>query len=284
MNQNNPQQAQNISNTLLDGETPFINLSADGSKPSLDHGIAVLNAIKEIKRELLESGGVNKSRRTESTNNKFNYNYRSMGDIYKVINPLMDKHNVICFPHTENAACSKYVNGKGDIMFKVFVAMRFIFVSTLDGSSFEVCVIGEANDPADKALAKATTAAEKILYEKTFNITSEIENGTIAAQPQQSWSNNNRQQSWSNNNRQQNSNNRQQNSNNRQQNNGNQQQNAQPTELATLTAKNALDERLRQYGTTLIDCIKERNLDFARLTRPQLLQIQTESSKKLKHK
>ncbi|OTG87854.1 ERF family protein [Acinetobacter sp. ANC 3813] len=275
MNTQYNQSQQSAVSAPIGNEAPFLQLTAsDDCKPSLSHGIAVLDAIKNIKRDLLIHGGVNKSRRTESNNDKFNYNYRSMGDIYKVINPLMDMHNVICFPHTESASCSKYVNGKGDIMFKVFVSMRFIFVSTTDGSSFEVCVIGEANDPSDKAIAKATTAAEKILYEKTFNITSEIENGTIANQQnkssvqKKSWNNNGQKKSWNNNSQQQPA-----------------QNNAQPlAEMASLHAKNALDERLRKYGTTLIECIQARNLNFNSLTRQQLVQIQTESSKKFKNK
>lgn len=259
--------------------------------PMLNNGVEVLTAICNVKSELLELGGVSKRRRTESNNNKFAYNYRSMGDIYQVITPLMNKHHLICFPHTESATCAKYINGKGDIIFKALVTIRFTFVSSKDASSFEVSIIGEANDSGDKAVAKATTNAEKLLYEKTFNITSDIENGTIQNPPAQNqWKNQNQ---WQNQNQQQNRMNRpaqrqQQNLNNppaQQNQQGNKQQQdflKNSDELASLNAKNSLDERLRKFNVTLIQAIKHHGFEFHTLTRSQLLIIQKDASTRFK--
>lgn len=250
--------------------------SAD-SKPSLNNGLAVLQAIKNIKNELFENGGVSKSRRTDSNNDKFSYNYRSIGDINRVIAPLMNKYDLICFPHTESVACAKYVNGKGDIVFKVFVTMRFTFVSSIDGSSFEVCIIGEANDSGDKAVAKATTAAEKMLYEKTFNITSDIENGKIQSPPQQNShqqspkKQNQRKQDWTGNGQF-----------NWQDNSQPNQPNHNDNELASLMAKNTLDERLRKYNVTLKEAIQHHGFDFLTLTRGQLITMQNDAVQRFK--
>lgn len=129
-------------------------------------GVEIHKAINTIQGEILEMGGIAKS----SRNTTQNYQYRSITAIYAVITPLMVKHKITCIGSTERSSVSQFFNNKKELSFKAIVQIRYVFTSIVDGSVFEVVMIGEANDTGDKAVTKATTSAQKNMYNQVFAI------------------------------------------------------------------------------------------------------------------
>ena len=200
---------------------------------NLTKGIGVLVALNKIQQALIEQGGIGKNQRTKSNNANFQYSYRGIDDLYNAISPLMITYGLICIPHVESWSSKQFLSSKGDITFKTFVLVRYTFLSTSDGSSFEASLAGESNDSGDKGLSKALSMAQKYLFLQTFSIPTETDHDPdrYPSEPMRT--------------------------------------HVAP-QLASLEFKNEVDSRMRTYNNKLCDVLKARGLDMATLTTDQL--------------
>lgn len=234
------------------------------NKSNLENGTAVLEAIIAIQAEILEQGGIAKSRH----NDQQNFWYRSIFDMYKAISPLMVKHKVTCIGNIESCAVSQFLNKRNEPSFKAVVLVRYTLTSLKDSSKIEVCFTGEANDPGDKATTKAVSAAKKAFYEDTFAIPTGNDE-----QPAQQQQNKKPQQTWGKNNGYRSNNTGY---DNRPRNPPANNQANQANKPASLSLKNEIDERLKKYGYRLNDVLKNIGLDVNTVTDQQVRNVYNE--------
>lgn len=132
-------------------------------------GLGVLRAMATIQCMLAEKG-ISKTRDTNSQNQKFNFKFRGIEDIYNVISPLMAANGIIVVPKVLDKKEFDYPDGLGKVAHRVIVTMQYTFVCVHDGSTFEAVTLGEAIDNGDKATIKAMSLAQKSLFIQTFAI------------------------------------------------------------------------------------------------------------------
>lgn len=222
---------------------------AQAQKFNLTNGREVLLAIHAIQRAISDMGGIGKTHSTNSKNAAYNYKFRGIEDMYNVISPLMVHFGLVLTPYMESGRMSKITTKMGDVTYKSIVTMRYTLISIIDGSSIEVCFVGEANDSGDKSSLKAQSQAQKAFYIQTFNIpTSTYRQDLHAYDPQ-----------------------------------GSNQNNQITTEAvpvqfnqgpeASLQFKNEVDEYMRQHKEVLCEVLKRRNLDIMTISHNQLSEI-----------
>lgn len=222
---------------------------AQAQKFNLTNGREVLLAIHAIQRAISDMGGIGKTHSTNSKNAAYNYKFRGIEDMYNVISPLMVHFGLVLTPYMESGRMSKITTKMGDVTYKSIVTMRYTLISIIDGSSIEVCFVGEANDSGDKSSLKAQSQAQKAFYIQTFNIpTSTYRQDLHAYDPQGS------------------------NQNNQITTEAVPVQYSQAPE-ASLQLKNEVDEYMRQHNEVLCDVLKRRNLDLMTISHDQLCKI-----------
>ncbi len=126
---------------------------------------SVYSAINAVAAELAGCG-IPKSH----TNTADDYQYRSIDDVMNVLAPLFAKHRLCILPHVLERVVTERVSASQELLLSVAVRAEFTLVSVDDGSSHAVQTYGEALDPADKATAKAMSAAYKAAMIQTFCI------------------------------------------------------------------------------------------------------------------
>lgn len=106
----------------------------------------------------------------ERKNEQQHFNFRGIDDCYNALHPIFAAHGVTCVPFVEKLEVSvPGVNSKGNNIYRSVVTMGYRFSAT-DGSFLEAKTVGEGMDYADKATAKALSAAHKYLLLQTFLI------------------------------------------------------------------------------------------------------------------
>lgn len=102
------------------------------------------------------------------TNSHDGYDYRSIDDVLGRLAPLLAKHQLCILPRVVDRSAGERV-GEGDqLLIHVTLKAKFSLVSVQDGTSHDVEAYGEALDGADKATAKAMSAAYKQAMLQTF--------------------------------------------------------------------------------------------------------------------
>jgi len=222
---------------------------AQAQKFNLTNGREVLLAIHAIQRVISDMGGIGKTHDTKAKNAAYNYKFRGIEDMYNVISPLMVHFGLVLTPYLESGRMSKITTKMGDVTYKSVVTMRYTLISIIDGSSIEVCFVGEANDSGDKSSLKAQSQAQKAFYIQTFNIPTSTYRQDLSAYNSQ----------------------------------GSNQYNqitAEPAPAqfnqapeASLQFKNEVDEYMRQHKEVLCEVLKRRNLDIMTVSHDQLSEI-----------
>lgn len=233
---------------------------AQAQKFDLTNGREVLLAIHAIQRVISDMGGIGKTRDTNSKNAAYNYKFRGIEDMYNVISPLMVHFGLVLTPYLESGRMSKITTKTGDVTYKSVVTMRYTLISIIDGSSIEVCFVGEANDSGDKSSLKAQSQAQKAFYIQTFNIPTSTYRQDLSVYGSQGSNQHNQitaeaapvQH--------------------------NQAAEPAPAQFnqgpaASLQFKNEVDEYMRQHKEVLCEVLKRRNLDIMTISHNQLSEI-----------
>jgi len=125
----------------------------------------VLEALSFIQEELCHLG-ISKARKNE----KQNYKFRGIDDVYAALSPLLAKYRVLIFPSVKSHQITEFEGANGNALFRVIMSVTYKFVHVLSGSEkhIDIEVVGEAMDSGDKATNKAFSAAYKIAILQTF--------------------------------------------------------------------------------------------------------------------
>jgi hypothetical protein len=136
--------------------------------PTTNH---VYQAIAEVMARLSKDGII-KNRRNEQQG----YSFRGIDDVYNALAPILASVGLCILPAVKSREVVERMSGNGRTLFYVNVNVDFTFVSTKDGSSHVVSMLGEAMDSGDKATNKAMSAAYKYACLQTFCIPTEGDN------------------------------------------------------------------------------------------------------------
>jgi hypothetical protein len=122
---------------------------------------AILNVMRALKQE-----GIGKSGR----NQQQGYNFRGIDQVYEALCSALVDHNLLILPRAVGRVETSRPTKSGTLMFNVVLEVEFDIVSTEDGSHHLVRAFGEAQDSADKATNKASSAAYKYAVIQAFCI------------------------------------------------------------------------------------------------------------------
>jgi len=131
-------------------------------------GAGIFKAMNSIIRDL---PAVPKSKKSQSGNDRYTYQYRGIDDIYNVLKPIMASHGVFMLPRVLEKT-SEFRKTKNSECEVVSVRMEYTFVHE-DGSKISCISLGQAMDSGDKAISKAMSAAHKYALMQTFCIPTE---------------------------------------------------------------------------------------------------------------
>lgn len=124
----------------------------------------VYSAIAGVAADLAERGVPKRHR-----NDVDGFDYRSIDDVLTALAPLLSKHLLCVLPKALERHVDDRPAGSGALT-TVVLRVAFELASAEDGSTHVVEVFGEASDEADKATAKALSAAFKTAMIQTFCI------------------------------------------------------------------------------------------------------------------
>jgi hypothetical protein len=96
------------------------------------------------------------------------YEYVTAEDVKAIVRPLLRKHGIAVFSEITDVQRETSVNKNGTLVVSVLVKMRFTLACAETGETMACEWYGEANDYADKAVNKGSTAAEKYFLISTF--------------------------------------------------------------------------------------------------------------------
>jgi len=97
------------------------------------------------------------------------FNYRGIDDVYAEFHPLFVKHHIILGVEVIEHQMTERPTKNG-VTLQHVLRIKFRFVSTIDGSTFESTTVGEASDTGDKGASKAISIGLKYLFFATFLI------------------------------------------------------------------------------------------------------------------
>lgn len=102
-------------------------------------------------------------------NKQQNFKYRSVDDVYSVLNPALAKNRVFILPEITDETREIKTSKNGAQLICVTLTMKYTIFAE-DGSYVETILKGEAMDTADKAINKAMAIAYKYLCFQLFCI------------------------------------------------------------------------------------------------------------------
>lgn len=115
-------------------------------------------------------------------NKQQNYKFRSIDDVYNVVNKLLGKHGISVFPKYQIIKDEVVKTDKGSYQKTVILQGIYKFTAP-DGSFEETITFGEAIDFGDKAYNKAMSQAFKYALFQVFCIPTEEEKDTEHESP-----------------------------------------------------------------------------------------------------
>lgn len=124
-----------------------------------------LGIYKAIAGVIADIGPVGK----DKTNKQQGFKYRSVDDVYSVLNPALAKNKVFILPEILEQSRETRTNKNGTQITWVTLKIRYTIFSD-DGSFVETVLLGEAMDTGDKAINKAMAIAYKYLCFQVFCI------------------------------------------------------------------------------------------------------------------
>jgi hypothetical protein len=102
------------------------------------------------------------------TNAEDQYQFRGIDDVSKRLSPALASAKLCILPRVLERSVVERSAANGGLLIGVSLKVAFDLVSAQDGSSHTIEAYGEALDGADKATAKAMTAAYKYAVLQTF--------------------------------------------------------------------------------------------------------------------
>ena len=105
----------------------------------------------------------------DKVNKQQGFKYRSIDDVYSVLNPALAKNRVFILPEILNESREIKATAKGTQMICVILDMKYTIYAE-DGSHIQTTLKGEAMDTGDKAINKAMAIAYKYLCFQLFCI------------------------------------------------------------------------------------------------------------------
>lgn len=127
-------------------------IGAGGKATLFKHMAEVLAEVERVKKN-----GFNKF---------FNYRYATESDLVDVLRPALAKHHIAVFFTVLDIQTIDMKGAKNGDIARIHVRATFACGET--GETYDVDWYGDGQDPSDKALNKAYTAAVKYLLLKTF--------------------------------------------------------------------------------------------------------------------
>lgn len=138
--------------------------------------------------------GKNQTSANNNANSKFAFNFRGIDDIYNVLFPVLQKHEVFFTTKIDNIArelkTTTGYNGEIKSSYFTLVTVTYTF-NHVSGTSITTQCCGEGADNGDKSLPKALSIAYKYAISETFAIAiKELEDpdgsniGNITPKPQ----------------------------------------------------------------------------------------------------
>ncbi len=124
-----------------------------------------LGIYKAIAGVIADIGTVGK----DKINKQQGFKYRSVDDVYSVLNPALAKNKVFILPEILEQSRETRTNKNGTQITWVTLKIRYTIFSD-DGSFVETVLLGEAMDTGDKAINKAMAIAYKYLCFQVFCI------------------------------------------------------------------------------------------------------------------
>ena len=124
-----------------------------------------LGIYKAIAGVIADIGAVGK----DKVNRQQGFKYRSVDDVYSVLNPALAKNRVFILPEVLEENRTVRSNKNGTQMFCVVLKIKYTLFAD-DGSFIETVLLGEAMDTGDKAINKAMAIAYKYLCFQVFCI------------------------------------------------------------------------------------------------------------------
>ena len=131
----------------------------------------VYKAIAEVMATIGKEG-IAKDRK----NDQQGYKFRGIDDVYNALAPILSGAGLCMLPFVKDRQVTERQTKSGGMLFYVTVAVDFALVSSVDGSSHTISVVGEAMDSGDKATNKAMSAAYKYACMQAFCIPTEGDN------------------------------------------------------------------------------------------------------------
>ena len=121
-----------------------------------------------IPKVMADIGAIGKDRKNE----KQNYKFRGIDDVYNAANSALSKHGVFSVPTVLEETRTERTNSNGTLLFSVYLKVKYTFFAP-DGSYVEAVVSCEAFDSGDKATNKALSAGQKYAFLQVFCIPTE---------------------------------------------------------------------------------------------------------------
>lgn len=97
-------------------------------------------------------------------NDFHHYNYATSADVLEKINAALTKYGLISVAMPELVNMQDIITNKGNTEHLATVRMEIILVDSESGETVTITGIGSGQDPTDKAVMKAQTAAIKYAY------------------------------------------------------------------------------------------------------------------------
>jgi hypothetical protein len=95
------------------------------------------------------------------------FNYRGIDDVYAEFHPLFARNHIVLGIEVIDHQMTERPTKNG-VTLQHVLRIKFRFVSTIDGSTFESTTVGEASDTGDKGASKAISIGLKYLFFSTF--------------------------------------------------------------------------------------------------------------------
>lgn len=132
---------------------------------------AITNVMATMAKE-----GIGKDRR----NSQQGYDFRGIDDVYNTLCGVLAENRLVILPSLVSMDREERQTQKGGVLNYTILTVDFKLVSSLDGSTDTVRMVGEAMDSADKSSNKAQSAALKYAALQVFMIPTKGDNDADA--------------------------------------------------------------------------------------------------------
>ena len=138
-----------------------------------------LGIYKAVAGVIADIGAVGK----DKVNKQQGFKYRSVDDVYSVLNPALAKNKIFIIPEILEQKREMRTNKNGTQITWVTLRIKYTLFAD-DGSFIETVLLGEAMDTGDKAINKAMAIAYKYLCFQVFCIPVEDMDDPDAERPE----------------------------------------------------------------------------------------------------